>query len=453
MMLSFFGGVETVTGSKYLLETSAGRKILVDCGLFQGLKELRLRNREPFPLPPHTIDSVVLTHAHLDHSGYIPALVRDGYGGSIHATKVTRELSEIILQDSGYLQEEEARYANKRGYSKHHPALPLYTAQDAKNSLGSFRSHEFDKDFSLLEGVSARFSRAGHILGASSALIEADGTRVLFSGDLGRMNDPILKDPAPPPSADYVLIESTYGNRTHPAESAKERLGKIIRETAARGGVVLVPAFAVGRAQLLLFYIQELKAEGAIPDIPVCLNSPMAINVTELFCDNRIEHKLSPDVCHLVCGVAKYVRSVEESKALNEKSGPMIIVSANGMVSGGRILHHIAEFGPKESTTIILPGYQAVGTRGRSLAQGAKTLRMFGADVSIRARIESLDGLSAHADANGLIAWLKQIPTPPKKVFVTHGEPDAAEALRNRIREELKFECEIPRLNQKVTLK
>lgn len=452
MMLSFFGAVETVTGSKYLLETSAGKKILIDCGLFQGLKELRLRNREPFPLEPHTIDGMVLTHAHLDHSGYIPALVRDGFGQAIHSSKVTRDLSEIILQDSGYLQEEEARYANKRGYSKHRPALPLYTARDAKNSLASFRTHDFGVEFPVVEGVSASLTRAGHILGASSVLIQGDGKRVLFSGDLGRENDPILKDPEPPPAADYVLIESTYGNRTHPVESAKERLGTIIRETANRGGVVLIPAFAVGRAQLLLSYLHSLKAEGAIPDVPVYLNSPMSINVTELFCDNRVEHKLSPEVCHLVCGVAKYVRTVDESKALNEKKGPMVIISANGMISGGRILHHIAEFGPKESTTIILPGYQAVGTRGRSLFQGAKTLRIFGADVSIRARVESIDGLSAHADSNGLIAWLKRIPAPPKKVFVTHGEPDAAEALCKRIHEELGFACEVPRMNQKVAL-
>lgn len=452
MKIKFFGAVETVTGAKYLLEVSNGRRILVDCGLFQGLKELRLRNREPFPVEPKSIDAMLLTHAHLDHSGYIPALVRDGFKGQIHSTKVTGELAEVILLDSGYLQEEEARFANKRGYSKHHPALPLYTVQDAKDSVRRFRAHEFGNEVSLLAGSRATFSRAGHILGASSVLVESDGTRVLFSGDLGRVNDPLLKDPESPPESDFVLIESTYGDRVHPIESAVDRLGEIIRSTAGKGGVILIPAFAVGRAQLLLYFIYELKRAGQIPDIPVYLNSPMAINVSELFCENRSELKLDGDICRLVCGTAKYVRSVEESKALNEKEGPMIIISANGMMSGGRILHHIAEFGPKESTTIVLPGYQAEGTRGRALARGARSLRMFGADVSIRARVESVEGLSAHADSNQLLSWLGRIPSRPKKVFVTHGELEAAFALKARIQEELGFECEVPKMGQEVVL-
>ena len=451
MKIKFLGATETVTGSKYLLEENR-RRTLVDCGLFQGIKDLRLRNREPFAVPPSSIDSLVLTHAHLDHSGYIPALVRDGFKGRIHCTKATRELCEILLQDSGYLQEEEARYAQKRGYSKHHPAIPLYTAEDAKNSLSSFTSHDFGKEISLGAGVTAQFSKAGHILGASSVLLRSEKTSVLFSGDLGRTNDPILCDPAPPPAADYVVIESTYGDRRHPKESPRDRLAGIIRDTVSVGGVVLIPAFAVGRAQLLLYYLYELKKDGLIPDIPVYLNSPMSISATELFCDNRPEHKLTPDTCHLVCDIAKYVRSVEESKALNKKSGPMVIISANGMMTGGRIIHHLAEFGPKETTTIILPGYQAEGTRGRSLAQGTRVLRMFGADVTVRARVETIDGLSAHADSDGLINWLARIPSKPKKVFVTHGELNSANALRVRIEEELGFSCEVPKALQELEL-
>lgn len=334
-----------------------------------------------------------------------------------------------------------------------HSGYPLYTARDAKDSLASFQFHEFSKRFEVAEGCSASLSRAGHILGASSALLEADGIRVLFSGDLGRKNDPILKDPDSPPAADYVLIESTYGNRSHPSDSAIDRLAEIIRAAVERKGVVLIPAFAVGRAQLLLFYVHKLKSEGRIPDVPAYLNSPMAINVTELFCENRAEHTLSPEDCHQVCGTAKYVRSAEESKALNEKSGPMIIISANGMISGGRILHHVTEFGPKDSTTIILPGYHAVGTRGRSLAHGAKFLRMLGADVAIRAKVETLDGLSAHADASELLEWLGKVPSLPKRVFITHGEPESARALKQGIERELGFECEIPRMHQEVELK
>ena len=452
MKLKFGGAAQTVTGSKYLLELRSGKRILIDCGLFQGLKEHRLKNRDPFFVPPSSIDSVILTHAHLDHSGYIPALVRDGFKGAIHCTKSTQDVSEIILQDSGFLQEEEARFANKRGFSKHHPAEPLYTVDDAIRSLESFKSHPFGENIEVADGVTVRFQRAGHILGASSVLIEAEGKKVLFSGDLGRNDDPILNDPEPPPESDAMIIESTYGDRVHSKESVIDRFCEIIKSTIAKNGVVLIPAFAVGRAQLLLYYVFELKRTGRIPDIPVFLNSPMAINMTELLCGNRVDHKLPPDICSQVCGIAKYVRTVEESKELNLKSGPMIIISASGMITGGRILHHIVAFGPKASTTIVLPGYQAEGTRGRTLLRGARTLRMFGEDIEIKATVESLDGLSAHADSDGLVQWVKSAASPPKKIFITHGEPDSADALKKRIEADLKISCVVPQMLEEIEL-
>lgn len=452
MKISFLGGTGTVTGSKYLLDLKSGQRILIDCGLFQGLKELRLRNREPFPVDPASIDVVVLTHAHIDHSGYLPALVRDGFSGEILCTDATKALCEILLLDCGYLQEEEARFANKRGFSKHRPAVPLYTGDDAKKTLPFISPLGIGERTEITEGVFLTFRRAGHILGAASTLVEADGVKILLSGDIGRSNDPILLPPEPAVDADYIVMESTYGNRLHSKEDPETRLAGIINRTVDRQGVVLMPAFAVGRTQNLLFHLMRLKVDKRIPDVPVFLNSPMAIRVTDVFCDHRGEHQLGPDLCHAVCEVAKYVRTVDESKQLNERKGPMIIVSANGMISGGRILHHIHKFGPDARTSIILPGYQAVGTRGRSLQDGAKFLRMFGEDVPIRAEIETMEGLSAHADATELVQWVQGVSRAPKRIFITHGEPEAASALKERITRETGFKSEVPELGQVVTL-
>lgn len=451
MNLHFFGAAGTVTGSRYLLE-SKGVRILVDCGLFQGLKNLRLRNWAPFPVKPKTISAVLLTHAHLDHSGYVPALVRDGYDGPVYCSKATRELCKILLTDAAHLQEQDADYANRRGFSKHHPALPLYDTQDARRALRAFTSLSFDENHDLREGPTARLRRAGHILGAATVEVNWKGRRIVFSGDLGRYNDPLTVDPEPVHAADYVVVESTYGDRLHEKGDPKETLATIIERTIRRGGTVVVPAFAVGRAQMLLYYLERLKSAGRLVDTPIYLNSPMAAEASDLFLRHSDDQKLSDEERRRACAVAKYIDSVEESKALNEDETPKVIISASGMATGGRVLHHLRKYAPDPRNTILFSGFQAAGTRGASMVGGAETIKMHGEFVPVLAEVDNLTMLSAHADADEIMRWLRNFTQPPRMTFVTHGEPTAADTLRRRIQDELGWRAATPEQMECVKL-
>jgi metallo-beta-lactamase family protein len=451
MNLTFLGATRTVTGSKFLLEAD-GRRILFDCGLFQGLRELRQRNRAEFPVEPSSIDAVVLTHAHLDHSGYLPLLVRNGFEGRVYVTPATADLCRILLPDSGYLQEEEAARANRKGYTKHDPALPLYTRLDAITSLASFEPIRFEETFDLGGGLSARFDYAGHILGAAIVTV-TNGTRtVVFSGDLGRPHDPLLFPPAVVRHADYLLIESTYGDRDHIDEDPIDQFADVIRRTVARGGTIVIPSFAVGRAQLLMHYVDRMMRETMIPDVPVYLDSPMAVNATDVYSLYARNHKLTPAECDRIFGAVRIANTVAESKAIDASSAPKIIISASGMATGGRVLHHIHRFAQDHRNTILFVGYQAAGTRGATMIGGAKEVRMFGRMVPIEADIEMLDGLSAHVDYGEMLDWLAKFEAPPRRTFLVHGEPDAADALHRRITERLGWNCHSPAYNERVAL-
>lgn len=450
--LTFLGGVGTVTGSKYLLELPGGPRAMIDCGLFQGFKQLRLRNRAPFPLPPRCIDAVVLTHAHLDHSGAIPLLARDGFRGPVLCTPPTEDLCGILLPDSGNLQEKDAEYANRHGFSRHKPALPLYTREDAEACLGQFRAVEFETPHQVAEGIGLRFRRAGHILGAAIAEIDLPGLRLVASGDLGRVGDPTMPDPARVEAADVLLVESTYGDRRHDPRDPEEVLAEIITRTAARSGTVLIPAFAVGRTQSLLYHLHRLKAARRIPDLPIFVDSPMATDATAVMLRHPEAHRLSPAECRAACAVARYTRSVEDSKALDASPYPKVIVSASGMATGGRVLHHIKTFGPDRRNTILFSGFQAGGTRGAAMLAGAPSVKIHGHYVPIEAEVADLPMLSAHADADGIMAWLRGFARPPRQTYVVHGEPAAADALRHRIEEELGWPARVPEHGERVTL-
>lgn len=451
MKITFLGATETVTGSKYLV-SSGNINILVDCGLFQGYKELRLRNWAKIPIDPKQIDAVILTHAHIDHSGYVPLLVKQGFTGKIYCTHATTELCEILLPDSGYLQEEEAFFANKMGYSKHHPALPLYTQQDAIQSLAQFSSCDFDKIYNLNDEFYFQFNRAGHILGASTVYIKNGTTSIVFSGDLGRPRDPVMLPPVMPPPADYLVLESTYGNRTHDPVDPLNALAEVINRTAKRGGTIIIPAFAVGRAQTLLYFIYQLKSSKRIPDLPVFLDSPMATDATKIFCRYIKEHHLSSDECARIYGSVSYVHKTEESKELDTRTQPKIIVSASGMATGGRVLHHIKAYADNSRNTILFTGYQAGGTRGDRMMHGERKIKMLGDVVEVKAEVALLDNLSAHADRDEIIEWLKHFQKPPRKVFIIHGEISATEALKDLIEHELKWNCIIPKYLQQEKL-
>ena len=441
--LTFLGGVGTVTGSKYLLR-SKGAAVLIDCGLFQGFKQLRLRNWSPLPVDPKKIGAVVLTHAHLDHSGYLPLLVKNGFEGFVYATHATRDLCEILLPDSGFLQEKDAAFANKKGFSRHKPALPLYTKDDAMDALGRIRAVPFGEFREVAPGVRVRFRRAGHILGAAIVEATIDGRTVVFSGDLGRSDSATMPTPERVETADYVLIESTYGDRRHSTADPEDALAEVVNRVAARGGTVLVPSFAVGRTQILLYHIWRLKRSGRIPDLPVFLDSPMAIDAAEIFRRHADDHRLSPEDCRAMCAVARLVREPEDSQALDRDPMPKIIVSASGMATGGRVLHHLKHFAPDPRNAVLFAGYQAGGTRGRHMVDGAPTVKIHGRHVPIKAEVDNLDMLSAHADRDGLMAWLRGFRRPPKRTFVVHGEPEAADALRGQIEEELGWPVSVP---------
>ncbi len=451
MEMQFLGATGTVTGSKYLVRVG-GRKILVDCGLFQGYKQLRLRNRTPLPVNPREIDAVILTHAHLDHSGYLPLLIKNGYAGKVYCTQATRDVCAILLPDSGRLQEEEAEYANRHKYSKHAPALPLYTREDAEYSLLRFIPVDFARDVDLGGGLTLHLLPAGHMLGSSFVRLRHDGKTLLFTGDLGRPNDLIMVALTVVDRADYLVVESTYGDRRHDPTDPQQRLAEVINRTVKRGGAVIVPAFAVGRAQTLMYLIHLLKESNAIPDLPVFLNSPMAVDATRIYHNHRGEHRLTPAQCDAMCAAARIVNTVEESKRLNDFRGPMIVISASGMATGGRVVHHLKAFAPDPRNTILFVGFQAGGTRGAAMLNGAETIKIHGEYVPVRAEVVNIDNLSAHADYAEILAWLEHFESPPRQTFVTHGEPKAADALRHRIEENLGWRTCVPEYLETVLL-
>ena len=442
--ISFLGGAGTVTGSKYLVRYGAAC-LLVDCGLFQGYKLLRLRNWTPLPVPPVEIKAMILTHAHLDHSGYLPVMANEGFKGRVYATKGTLDLCRILLPDSGHLQEEDASFANRHGFSKHSPALPLYTRQDALDCLHLIKAVDFNHSFSPLPGWKATLSPAGHILGAASLLLEVGGRRILFSGDLGRPDDLIMNPPDPAPAADTVLLESTYGDRAHPKEDVVAELGPVLQKLVKRGGVAVVPVFAVGRAQALLHAINQLKAKGVIPvSLPVYLDSPMAVNTTHLFVHHLGEHRLSKQEAYALTNAATMVSSTDDSRALAGRKGPIVILSASGMATGGRVLHHLSHYAGDPKNMIILTGFQAPGTRGATMASGAKMVRIHGRDVEVHAEVIQLQSASAHADAQQIMAWVSTLPQAPHQVYVVHGELGAADELRKRLQNEKGWQAMVP---------
>ncbi|EKD53800.1 MAG: hypothetical protein ACD_60C00150G0002 [uncultured bacterium] len=451
MRLTFLGATQTVTGSKFLLSIE-NKKFLIDCGLFQGLKEFRQRNWGKFPIEPHLIDAVILTHAHIDHSGYLPVLIKNGFTGKVYCSTATKELCAILLPDSGYLQEEEAKFANKYGYTKHKPAIPLYTRAEAEQSLLQFHALQFRKNYKIGDDIHLSLIPAGHILGASFVQVKYHGTIVLFSGDLGRPHDPIMHPPSVIQAADYLVLESTYGNRLHKKINPLDELCEIINRTAARGGTIVVPAFAVGRAQHLLYFMYQLKIANRIPNLPIYLDSPMAKDATDIFRKNTDLHRLNEELSRKVCEIATYVNTREESKALDEVTSSKIIISASGMLEGGRVLHHIRVFAPDPKNTIVFAGYQASGTRGADIIQGKGAIKIFGETIPINAEVEVLSNMSAHADYEEILQWLTHFNHHPRKVFITHGEPEAAASLKEKIETQFHWSCEVPHYLQTEVL-
>ena len=449
MDITFLGAARTVTGSKFLIQED-GKRVLVDCGLFQGLKKLRKRNWQPLPVAPSSIDAIVLTHAHIDHSGYLPVLVRDGFRGPIFCTPPSADLVPILLTDSGRLQEEDAAYANRKRFSKHRPALPLYTEADAKRVAKRLEEVGYHEEFTI-GPCTLRFGPAGHILGAASlALRSGSGTQVLFSGDLGRDDAPLIPPPEDPPPTDWLVMEGTYGNRQHPDIDLEEGLAEVAGRTLGRGGVLMVPAFAVGRSQAVIHALYNLIDDGELPEVPVYLNSPMAIRVTKLYLKYGDYHRLSEEECERAFERVRLVRKVEDSKALNRRRGPFVVVAGAGMLSGGRILHHIRAFGGDRRNTLLVTGYQAAGTRGAALLQGADSVKIHGRQVPIRCEVTKLEGLSAHADRDGLLEWVEEMEERPRGACLVHGEEAALESLAAAIAER-GIRTRIPSYRETVT--
>ncbi|HKT92819.1 MAG TPA: MBL fold metallo-hydrolase [Paraburkholderia sp.] len=451
MKLTFSGAAQTVTGSRYLLE-AGGKRVLIDCGLFQGTRNLRLRNWDSLPFPADSLDAVILTHAHIDHCGYLPVLVRNGYRGPVYCTPATADLCAIMLRDSARLQEEDAAFANRHGFSKHHPALALYTLEDAEQALRLIAPRPFDEPVALGEQLTFRLLPAGHILGAASVVLCNGHTVTAFSGDLGRPDDPIVRAPSPPVHADYLVVESTYGDRLHDALNPEDELAGMFARTFARGGIVVMPCFAVGRAQEVLYYIARLKQSGRMANVPVYLDSPMAISVTDLYRRHMSDHRLTVSQVHAIDHAAFMARTVEESKAIAGRHGPMVIIAGSGMATGGRILHHLSLYASDPRNTIALVGYQASGTRGAALEAHAPAIKLHGDYVRVRAEISSITSLSAHADYRETLRWLAHMTCPPIRTFITHGEPAAADALRRRIVETLHWDCCVPEYGQSFEL-
>lgn len=454
--LTFLGATRTVTGSRFLVADSAGGQTLVDCGLYQGLRELRRRNWAEANPPADTINSVVLTHAHLDHSGYLPALVRQGYPGSITCTQGSADLATIVLRDSAHLQEEDARVAREKGYSKHDPPMPLYDSSDAEQAITRFEAHGFGQSVELTSRARVTLHRAGHILGSASAHVEVGETSVLFSGDLGRPAHPLLLEREDPPAAHTVVIESTYGDREHPQPQPIEDtpLAQAIRRTIGRGGTVVVPAFAVDRTEIILAELAQLVEQGSIPRVPVYVDSPMALASLEAYRRAAGHGELRDGVLDQIDQALdlRAASSVDESIELNDPKHPCIIISASGMASGGRVVHHLQHLLPDPRNSVVLTGYQAVGTRGRALQDGAMTLKMYGRYVSVRAEIVKDEHYSVHADASELVDWLRAIPEPPQAVYIVHGEENSSLALAQRLEQETGWCVVVPKLGEKVRL-
>lgn len=452
--LTFLGAARTVTGSKHLLEVD-GQRILFDCGLFQGLKELRLRNWGPLPIPPETIDAVVLTHAHIDHSGWLPRLVAQGFKGPVYCTAGTADLCGLVLPDAAHLQEEDAKFANKRGFSKHHPALPLYTEANAAEALTRLRPSPFGTRIAVAKRIEVEFINAGHLLGSSYVLVtreDPSGGRILFGGDLGRYSRPILPDPSPGVEADVLLVESTYGDRQHPEEDNGESLARIVNATIARRGKVIIPAFAIGRVEELLYWLFRLEDEGRLARLPIYVDSPMAIKGIGFYQARRDE--LDKEIVAMRRRLPRFtaIDSARDSKALVENDAPAVIIASSGMATGGRVIHHLFAGLPDPRNTVLFVGFQAAGTRGRQLVDGAQHVKIFGQYVPVHARIERIDGMSAHADAGEIIRWLRTFPRAPRTTYLVHGEVGAQEALKGRIAKELGWTVEIPTHGQKVDL-
>lgn len=441
--LTSLGGAGTVTGSKHLL-SHGDTRILVDCGLFQGLKNLRELNWQRLEVDPREIDAVVLTHAHLDHCGYLPRLMLDGFKGSIFCTPATRDVAELILLDSAWLQEKDAEFANRKGFSRHKPAMPLYRVLDVERVLRQFRPIPLHRDVELPGDGRLQLRRAGHILGAATVQIDIGGVRIAFSGDLGRYDDPVMHDPESVPEADYVVIESTYGNRRHARGDAVEALGEVIDRTVRRGGTVVIPAFAVGRAQSLIQHLWLVRQRGGLRNVPVYLDSPMATSATELLHKHRQDHKIPARDFEAACDAVTYVREVEGSKSLSASRHPKVIISASGMATGGRVLHHIAAFAPDRRNTLLFSGFQAAGTRGRKLLQGAREVKVYGQWFPVNAEVTDMPMLSAHADCDELLRWLSGFRHPPQRVFIVHGETEASEALRERVQRDPGWQALVP---------
>jgi metallo-beta-lactamase family protein len=463
--LSFWGGVGTVTGSKYLIETDRAR-VLVDCGVFQGLKELRERNWQEPPFDPRSLNAVLITHAHIDHSGYLPRLVRQGFNGPVYCSRGTADLLKILLPDAGRLQEEDADYRNRHSLTKHNPALPLYTEKDAFAALELIKPVANDGEpLEVVPGIRASFRIAGHILGSSLVLVELanavsdGGTRsILFSGDLGHYDQPIIRDPVAPSAGDYLLVESTYGDRLHDPENPKDALKRIINDAVQRNSPLLIPAFAVGRTQEIIYLIRELEDEQSIPVLPVCVDSPMAAAATTAYANRKEEHDegyasvLARPQHPLRTHSMVTCSSRRESKQLNDASGPRIIVSASGMMTGGRVLHHALRLLPDANATLLFVGYQAAGTTGRRILDGEREVKIMGQWVPVNCRIERIGSFSAHADWREILRWLEGMATPPRHTFLTHGEPAAANAMAEHIRERFGWECSVPVYGQRFEL-
>jgi metallo-beta-lactamase family protein len=458
--LSFWGAAGTVTGSKYLIE-SAHARALIDCGLFQGGRELRERNWQAPPFDVASLSAVLITHAHIDHTGYLPRLVRQGFRGPIYCSRGTADLLKILLPDSARLQEEEADYRNRHKITKHLPALPLYTEQDARETLKLLQTVENSgQPTRVAKGITAEFRIAGHILGSSHVLVrlEESQTAVLFSGDLGKYDQPIIRDPKAPAACDYLVIESTYGNRLHDTEQPKDALQRIIKNAVATNSVVLIPAFAVGRAQEIVYLIRELEDEKKVPIVPVIVDSPMAAATTRAYAgrteeqDEDYAQALKRSPTPLRTHSMTTAASREESKRLNSAEGARVIISASGMMNGGRVLHHALRVLPDEKATVVFVGYQAAGTLGRRVADGEKQVKVLGQWVPVRSAVEKIGGFSAHADWKEVIRWLEGLPAPPKRVFVTHGEPDATEAMARHIRERFGWQVEAPQYGERFEL-
>lgn len=449
--IQFLGGVGTVTGSKYLV-SFGGQKVLVDCGLFQGLKDLRLQNWKPLPIDPRQIDAVVLTHAHLDHTGYLPILIKGGFQQPIYSTAPTYDLSKIILVDSAHIQQEDALDANEKGYTKHTPALPLYTVEEAKRVLKLFKNIKENRWTEILPGWSLRFRASGHILGSAFVELKVNGQTLVFSGDLGRSKPLIMRSPSVIEEADYLLIESTYGDRTHSKEPPLKTLAQITHDTFSKNGHLLIPSFAVGRTQDLLYLFSVLKKEKKIPDIPIFLDSPLGITATQIFSDHSTWHTLNSSEVKALCQVATMVQSQQQSQELLRKKKSTIVIAGSGMVAGGRILYHLARRVYDPRNTVLLTGFQALGTRGRLLQQRSSEIKIHGQYVPVKAKIEEISTLSAHADQTEIINWLKNFKTPPKKTFIVHGEPQASDVLRVKIQDSLGWSCHIPKFLESIEL-